>query len=547
MRKAMFFTSPYIYETWGAYSFREIGSVNLSSDFDIIRATCMSDDGTKFYVAGDYGSTWVIKQYSTPAAHRILPALSYQSQATLNHLPSSSNAKIRGIFLGDSGSKLYIVCNTFDGTASSDNAIYQYNLSTAWDISTASYASKSFATDALATGKIGGISAKTDGLKFYVSGKASGSLYEIDLSVAWDISTASYSGVSVNADTREWVFIGDDGNAVFGGRNTVHKYILTSAFDINPPIFEEESISTTKDYATFSRNGWFLFGHQQSSSDRKVYQYRPLKNISETTAYGGNSEFMGYQRVDSNLSRSDNVVFRPGGTKIYVLGDDLSSNAGVAEFTLPSEWTILNGSLTFNAFKAFTHTFEAAAPLDIAFSTDGTKLYVVNNKNGGTSADNKIHQYDLSTAWDISTATYSSKSFATDSIDTRVVSLFFQDGNTLFLYGRQNSRVYKLTLSTAWDISTASYGGVYVGVVSDQNALRFSSDGTRMVLMTGSMNVYTLSTAWDITTAGAASSTRLYGTGVRGGDVTSDGTAVITCDHDSSSGKVFIFEHRLTN
>ena len=74
----------------------------------------------------------------------------------------------------------------------------------------------------------------------------------------------------------------------------------------------------------------------------------------------------------------------------------------------------------------------------------------------------------------------------------------------MFVSGSQNTLEY--ALSTAWDISTASYTQAGADVSSSYNAgLFFTSDGLTMYKgvwfdITTSIYKYTLSTAWDLAT-----------------------------------------------
>jgi DNA-binding beta-propeller fold protein YncE len=68
-------------------------------------------------------------------------------------------------------------------------------------------------------------------------------------------------------------------------------------------------------------------------------------------------------------------------------------------------------------------------PEGIAFNTDGTKMFVV----GNTGDD--VNEYDLSTAFDISTAVYSQNfSVAAQDIDPSGVA-FNTDGTKMFIVG----------------------------------------------------------------------------------------------------------------
>ena len=56
--------------------------------------------------------------------------------------------------------------------------------------------------------------------------------------------------------------------------------------------------------------------------------------------------------------------------------------------------------------KSFTVSSQTGnVPVEVIFKTDGTKMYVQSRDN------NAIYQYSLSTAWDVSTASYDSVDF----------------------------------------------------------------------------------------------------------------------------------------
>jgi len=136
------------------------------------------------------------------------------------------------------------------------------------------------------------------------------------------------------------------------------------------------------------------------------------------------------------------------------------------------------------------------------FKPDGTKMYVPDVDS------DLVFQYSLSTAWDLSTASYDSVSFdvGAQSIDTE--GIFFKpDGTKMYISNREDS-IYQYTLSSPWDLSTASYDNVALDVSAEDSATRgvfFKPDGTKMYLAGGgdtdSVYQYSLSTAWDLSTA----------------------------------------------
>jgi len=187
------------------------------------------------------------------------------------------------------------------------------------------------------------------------------------------------------------------------------------------------------------------------------------------------------------------VTLSGDGTKMFVLGRD---NNSVYRYDLSTAWDIT--AAVYVSLKSVAA--QDAAPLGVTFSPDGTKMFMV----GYTSKS--VYRYDLSTAWDLTTATYVSlKSVsAQDSISYGMA--FSGDGTKMFVVGDANNSVYRHDLSTAWDITTAVY--VSLKSVAAQDTLplgaTFSPDGTKMFMVgyiNNSIYRYDLSAAWDITTA----------------------------------------------
>ena len=90
-------------------------------------------------------------------------------------------------------------------------------------------------------------------------------------------------------------------------------------------------------------------------------------------------------------------------------------------------------------------------PTGLAFNTDGTKMFVTNATN------DDIDEYTLSTGFDVSTASYDSN-FSVASQDGGPQGIAFNtDGTKMFIAGTVNEKVYEYTLSTGFDVSTASF------------------------------------------------------------------------------------------
>jgi sugar lactone lactonase YvrE len=193
------------------------------------------------------------------------------------------------------------------------------------------------------------------------------------------------------------------------------------------------------------------------------------------------------------------VTFSSNGLQLYV---GRAGQNGVYQYTLSTAWDVSTIPTTFTKFISISGQ-ESADPAGIAFSADGTKMYM----HGIT---NKIvYQYTLSTAWDVSTATYASKykSLTAQEASSAFGLAFSPDGLAMFVLGASNSyRILKYTLSTAWDVSTATYASMSAALstVDTTRGFTFSPDGRNLYINgmgTVRLYQYILGTAWDVTTA----------------------------------------------
>jgi len=122
---------------------------------------------------------------------------------------------------------------------------------------------------------------------------------------------------------------------------------------------------------------------------------------------------------------------------------------------------------------------QEANPQDIIFKPDGLKMYVV-----GSSSDT-VNEYDLSTAWDITTASYS-QLFSVAAQETNPTGVFFKpDGTKMYVVGSTGDDVNEYNLSTAWDISTASYSQNFSVAAQDilPTGIFFKPDGLKMYVI----------------------------------------------------------------
>ena len=189
----------------------------------------------------------------------------------------------------------------------------------------------------------------------------------------------------------------------------------------------------------------------------------------------------------------EDVFFKPDGLKMYVIGAGADN---VYEYDLSTAWDVSTASY----LQTLNIGVYETGPRGISFKPDGLQMYFIG------SAGDDINEWALTTAWDISTAS-ALRSFSVSSQDTGPQGLFLKpDGLKLYVIGQGNAKVYEYDLSTAWDISSASYLQTFDPNVSESrtNGIFFKTDGLKMYIIgrqSDTIYEHDLSTAWDISTA----------------------------------------------
>ena len=135
-------------------------------------------------------------------------------------------------------------------------------------------------------------------------------------------------------------------------------------------------------------------------------------------------------------------------------------------------------------------------PAGIFFHPDGTKGYITGNAN------DRLHQYDLTTAYDVSTMTHNQYEDL-NGINSDPYGLWFKpDGSSFFFIGRSgDDTLYKRDMTTAWDISTQQDGGSWeISPNYGYYSIAFSYDGTKLYMGADDQKIrqWSLSTAWDM-------------------------------------------------
>ncbi|QDP56324.1 MAG: putative tail fiber protein [Prokaryotic dsDNA virus sp.] len=309
-------------------------------------------------------------------------------------------------------------------------------------------------------------------------------LYNQAPATSLSLSSASADGTATlgtgsfaSADVGKRIFTSDGGEAVLTA--TDGSYSLSSAFGAT----------------TYTSGNWSLSGLDVDATNG-ITLSGAIIGAWDISAASSNSAL---STLHSGFTsrRAYGLYFKPDGLKFYYCHPD---GDAVDEWDLTTAWDITTGSF----LQSFSVSSQDTSPLGLTFKPDGTKMYVV-----GANGDD-INEYALSTAWDVSTASYT-QNFSVSSQDTQPWGVFFKtDGTKMYVNGNVNDNINEYNLSTAWDISSASYSQNFSFTTQTTNVyqLYIKSDGLSLFI-TGRIGTtgtdygvfeYSLSTAWDVST-----------------------------------------------
>jgi 6-phosphogluconolactonase (cycloisomerase 2 family) len=402
----------------------------------------------------------------------------------LSFATTAQDNNATGIFVKPDGSKLYAVGITND-------SIFQYSFGTAWDVSTLSYDSISFSLASEDTNPRT-VFFKPDGTKMYVVGDSGDDVNEYDLSTAWDITSASYLqafSVAGQETTPTDVFFKPDGSKMYivGINNdAINEYNLSTAWDVSTASFLQAFSVAAQDTlprsVLFTNNGYTML--MTGNSDR-VYEYSLSSPWDVSTAsYNYDAS------LATGLTTGTGMALGSNDSILYIIDNN---NDVISQYLLKTPGSVKTAGYDGTFFNINT---EEGVATSIAFKPDGTKMYII-----GTAGDD-VNEYDLSTAWDITSASYL-QAFLDYGQETVPHGLFFKpDGSKMYVCGFTGDDVNEYDLSTAWDVSTASFVQVFAPGITNPTGLAFKPDGTKMYVTSNGYQVrqHSLSTAWDIST-----------------------------------------------
>ena len=264
----------------------------------------------------------------------------------------------------------------------------------------------------------------------------------------------------------------------------------------------------TKMYLTLSKTG--------STADSSVDDIASW-NLSTpfdiaTASFTGNMEGI-RNKCDENsngfLMQPFDLRFNNDGTKMFIAngvdnsnGNDvcqfnLSTPYDISTFTEVDESTEANNGFEINANDVGQPETDVDDASDgvhgMAFNSDGTKLFLTSNTHH--SGLSKVYEFDVTTAFELTTASYTNKFYdinANGGLDDTGGLQFSKDGRQMFVVESDDYEIHQWSLSSGFDLSsTITYRGSYdmTAHYTDQvdsinnteaKALEFNNDGSKL-------------------------------------------------------------------
>ena len=491
------------------FSFYEISSATYDSTTfgtpqeAVLQGVAFKTDGTKMFVTGSQDKK--VQQYSLSTAWDISTA----SFDSVDFSLSSQDTFPTGLTFSADGTELYAVGNTNGNT-------YQYSLSSAFDMTSASY-TRTY-TSSSQDNDPQGVQFNSSGTRMFIAGKQNHAICEYELSTAWDISTASYTdSFSVSSQTTSLsdVAFDDTGKKMFVIANSpdeIFQYNLTTAFDVSTASYSNKNFSYANQEAdgmglAFNNDGtkFYIAG----ADGDHIIEY----DMTGSSLSLGSGSFASGDVGKTIYANSGSVVLTDTAGS-YTVVTALSSTNQVAS----GNWTMF-AALYDSTADVLKPSGIAGAGFDLSvasytgdtlaanilhgmcFGNNGTKMYTLQANN----SIGNINEYTLSTPYLPSSGTYVA-GFSVRSQDDRPRGIAISpDGTKLWMVGHQTDDMFLYNLSTAWDVNTASYSNSSIdfsSITGIPTGICWSADGTNLYLCEQNLGWvihFNASTAFDIT------------------------------------------------
>jgi len=375
---------------------------------------------------------------------------------------------------------------------------------------------------------------------------------------AWELGHGVYTSSGTTL-TRTPTESSNSGNAITATTDST-VFITASAADLGPVVYatindltaatgmvvgDIAMVNATKKLYMYTATGWWLIATLTNTAPTAITganaSYGLASNgtatvitltstdpeglpitFSHTVTSGslGSTATVSQNNNVFTITPSTNSAHEGSFSLTFSASDGNSVSQAVSAFTLSFGFDLPNGTYDSKNFAPYDSSNSNTNYIlqRSTFSHDGTKLFVT-----GHAPNKSVVAYSLSTAWDVSTASYHAAFDPSETSGTLHKALFNANGTKMILMhqGSNSSAsiaqggtgLYEYTLSSAYDLTSTitfidGYSLSTSGSITQPYDGGFNADGTRLFVLNYSGNTivqFNLSTGFDVSTISTTS------------------------------------------
>ena len=175
------------------------------------------------------------------------------------------------------------------------------------------------------------------------------------------------------------------------------------------------------------------------------------------------------------------VVFNNDGTKMFIANHSNNNDDYINYFDLSTPFDISTATID-NRLSLDSTGADERRLNSIAFNNDGTRLFAA-GVNRDSKAEDRIHEFTLDTPFDLSSGVTHVNTEDMSSYHNYIDGVTFNyNGTKMYTIDHQSNQISQFKLTTPYDVSTLSLEGTYNinSHDTDGREVAFSNDGSKM-------------------------------------------------------------------
>ena len=189
--------------------------------------------------------------------------------------------------------------------------------------------------------------------------------------------------------------------------------------------------------------------------------------------------FIAKLNIRSEESSPTGITFKPDGTKMFITGINMDS---IHQYNLTTAFDVTSATIE----KSVLIQTAQNKPQDVKFNSDGTVIFILGTGTAGRNGANQdgVHRWSLSTPYDIGSITAADNTFTEVGVNPRGLA-FNNDGTKMFILNETAQQVEEYNLSTPYNPDTK---GPLANTLSNAKAaghqgLGFNNDGSKIFVV----------------------------------------------------------------